>query len=81
MIHVGLDTVMLKGEHYTAHVESGSVVKKGDLLLEFDMEAIKAAGYDTITPVVICNADDYKDVIRTTGKQVEPGDTVMELDK
>lgn len=81
LIHVGLDTVMLKGEHYTAHVENGASVKKGDLLIEFDMEAIKAAGYDTITPVVICNADDYKDVIRVTGKQVEPGDTVMELEK
>ena len=81
LIHVGLDTVMLKGEHYTAHVESGESVKKGDLLLEFDMEAIAAAGYDTVTPVVVCNADDYKDVIRTTGKQVEPGDVVMELDK
>ena len=81
LIHVGLDTVMLKGEHYTTHVETGAAVKKGDLLLEFDMEAIKAAGYEVITPVVICNADDYKDVIRTTGKQVEPGDTVMELDK
>ncbi|MBR3810757.1 MAG: PTS glucose transporter subunit IIA [Agathobacter sp.] len=81
LIHVGLDTVMLKGEHYTAHVEAGAAVKKGDLLLEFDMEAIKAAGYDTTTPVVVCNADDYKEVIRTTGKQVEPGDTVMELEK
>lgn len=81
LIHVGLDTVMLKGEHYTAHVESGASVKTGDLLLEFDMEAIAAAGYDTVTPVVVCNADDYKDVIRTTGKQVEPGDVVMELDK
>lgn len=81
LIHVGLDTVMLKGEHYTAHVESGATVKKGDLLLEFDMEAIKAAGYDTITPVLVCNADDYKDVVRTTGKMVEPGDVVMQLEK
>ena len=81
LIHVGLDTVMLKGEHYTAHVENGAAMKKGDLLLEFDMEAIAAAGYDTITPVVICNADDYKDVVRVTGKQVQPGDTVMELKK
>ena len=46
-----------------------------------DKEAIEAAGYETVVPVVICNSDDYKDVIRTTGKQVEPGDTVMELDK
>ena len=81
LIHVGLDTVMLKGEHYTACVESGAVVKKGDLLLEFDMEAIKAAGYEVITPVVICNADDYKDVIRTTGVAVEAGDVVMQLEK
>ena len=81
LIHVGLDTVMLKGEHYTAHVESGAAVKKGDLLLEFDMAAIQAAGYQVITPVVVCNADDYKDVIRTTGMQVEPGDVVMELEK
>lgn len=81
LIHVGLDTVMLKGEHYTAHTQSGASVKKGDLLLEFDMEAIQAAGYDVITPIVVCNADDYKDVIRTTGMQVEPGDVVMQLEK
>ena len=81
LIHVGLDTVMLKGEHYTTHVETGAAVKKGDLLLEFDMEAIKATGYEVITPVVICNSDDYKDIVRTTGKQVEPGDTVMQLEK
>ncbi len=81
LIHVGLDTVMLKGEHYTAHVESGAAVKKGDLLLEFDMEGIKAAGYDTITPVVICNSDDYKNINRITGKTVSVGDIVMELEK
>lgn len=81
LIHVGLDTVMLKGEHYTAHVENGAVVKKGDLLLEFDMAAIAEAGYDTITPVVICNTDDYKDIVRMTGNQVEPGEPVMELEK
>lgn len=81
LIHVGLDTVMLKGEHYTVHVEDGAAVKKGDLLLEFDMEAIAAAGYDTITPIVICNTDDYKNIVCTTGKQVVPGDTVMTLEK
>lgn len=81
LIHVGLDTVMLKGEHYTPHVEAGAAVKKGDLLLEFDMEAIAAAGYDTITPIVICNTDDYKNIVCTTGKQVVPGDTVMTLEK
>ena len=81
LIHVGIDTVMLKGENFTMHVKTGSAVKKGDLLLEFDIGAINAAGYDTITPVVICNVSDYKDVICITDKQVEIGDTVMELDK
>ena len=81
LIHVGLDTVMLKGEHYTVHVEAGQAVKKGDLLSEFDMEAIAAAGYDTITPIVVCNTDDYKNIECTTGKQVVPGDTVMTLEK
>lgn len=59
LIHVGLDTVNLKGEHYTVHAKNGDHVKKGDLLMEFDPEAIKAAGYDIITPVVICNSGDY----------------------
>lgn len=81
LIHVGLDTVMLKGQHFTTHVETGAAVKKGELLLEFDMEAIALAGYDTITPVIICNTDDYKEVTRFTGKQVAPGDAIMELEK
>lgn len=81
LIHVGLDTVSLKGEHFTTYVEAGAAVKKGDLLLEFDKEAIAAAGYDTIIPVVICNSDDYKNIVRTTGKSVTPGDTIMELVK
>ena len=81
LIHVGLETVSLEGKPFTVHIANGDKVKKGQLLIEADLEAIKAAGYEVITPVVICNADDYKDVIRTTGKQVEPGDTVMELDK
>lgn len=81
LIHVGLDTVSLKGEPFTVHVEADQKVKKGDLLLEFDMDAIKAAGFDTISPVIICNSDDYKEVKRFTGKQVKPGEAVMELEK
>lgn len=55
LIHVGLDTVNLKGEHFNVHVKTGDKVKKGDLLIEFDVAAIAAAGYDVITPLVICN--------------------------
>ena len=81
LIHVGLDTVMLKGQHYTAHVESGDTVKKGDLMLEFDIEAIKAAGLEAITPVVICNSDDYKEISANVGKEVVTGDEVLTLVK
>lgn len=81
LIHVGLDTVALNGRHYKNYVESGQAVKKGDLLLEFEMEAIKADGYDVITPIVVCNTEDYKDVVCVIGKKVDPGDVIMELMK
>ena len=50
LIHVGLETVTLKGKHFTIHAANGDKVKKGDLLIEFDLEAIKAEGFNTITP-------------------------------
>ena len=59
LIHVGLDTVKLNGEHFKAHVEQGAKVKKGQLLLEFDGEAIKAAGYDITTPMVVTNSTEF----------------------
>lgn len=79
LIHVGLDTVNLKGEHYKVHVQEGAKVKKGDLLLEADIEAIAAAGYNTITPVLICNSGDYKEVAADTEKEVVQGDTVLRI--
>lgn len=81
LIHVGLDTVSLNGAPFTIHVNADDKVKKGDLIAEFDMDAIKAAGLETITPVIVCNSDDYKEVKRFTGKQVKPGDDIMELIK
>lgn len=80
LIHIGLDTVALKGEHFTAHVKTYDSVKKGDLLIEVDLEKVKAAGYDVITPVIICNTDDFASVEAVTGSVV-PGDTVLELTK
>lgn len=62
-VHVGMDTVKLKGQPFTLHAEEGQAFKKGDLLLEFDQEAIRKAGMPTITPVLVTNAFDYKDVI------------------
>lgn len=79
LIHVGLDTVKMNGDGFTGHVQAGDKVKKGDLLLEVDLEKVKAAGYDTITPVLICNTDDYASVEGLSGKDVVPGDDVIKI--
>ena len=81
IIHVGLDTVSMKGEPFTVHVEAGQRVKAGDLMLEFDIEAIKAAGLDTITPIVICNSGDYKEITAHVDKDVNTGDDILTLVK
>ena len=62
LIHIGLDTVKMKGDGFTGHVKAGDHVKKGDLLLEVDLEKVKTAGYDTITPVLVCNTPDNASV-------------------
>lgn len=81
LIHVGLETVGLEGKPFTIHVSNGDKVKKGQLLMEADLEMIKAAGLPTITPVVICNTDDYTTFNTFTGKAVTAGDVVIELAK
>lgn len=81
LIHIGLDTVELKGKHYTIHAHDGDKVKKGDLLIEFDAAAIAAEGYDTITPIVICNSDDFSSITPHTGKTAAAGDLILELEK
>ena len=71
LIHVGLDTVKLNGEHFEAKVAQGDTVKKGQLLLEFDEAAIKAAGYDTTTPVLVTNAAEFgKVTVALDGKEI-----------
>ncbi|MCD7906946.1 MAG: PTS glucose transporter subunit IIA [Clostridium sp.] len=79
IIHVGLDTVELKGEHFTALVNAGAHVSKGTPLLDFDMEKIKAAGYDTVTPVIVCNTPNFPEMTTKSGMDVSEGDTVIEL--
>ena len=81
LIHVGLETVSLEGKPFTIHVANGDKVKKGQLLLEADLEAIKAAALPTITPVVICNTDNYPTFNTFVGKNVTNGDVVIELAK
>ncbi len=81
LIHVGLETVGLNGAPFKAHVANGDAVKKGQLLLEADLAAIQAAGLQIITPVVICNTDNYPTFNKTTGKAVTNADVVIALDK
>lgn len=81
LIHIGLDTVQMKGEGFEAHVQAGAQVKTGDLLISMDLDKIKAAGYDTISPVIICNTDDYADVQETANGDVQPGDSVIKIVK
>ena len=80
LIHVGLDTVELKGQGFKVHAKAGDKVKKGQLLIEFDIPAITAAGYDVTTPVVVCNSDEFTNVKTHTGP-VTNGDLVIELEK
>lgn len=79
LIHVGMDTVKLNGKGFTPKVQQGAKVKKGDLLLEFDINLIKKEGYSTVTPVIITNSDDYADVIPTDAKQITHGDDAITL--
>lgn len=81
LIHIGLDTVKLKGQYFETFVTSGQVVKAGDKLVEFDLEAIKNAGYDTVTPMVVCNPHQYKEISIFPGKQHKLTDKVIVLHK
>ncbi|RFZ76202.1 PTS beta-glucoside transporter subunit EIIBCA [Lacrimispora amygdalina] len=73
MIHIGIDTVELEGKHFTAYVTDGDVVKTGDLLMEFDKQAIEAAGYETVVPVIVTNTGNYLDIIASEEGTVESG--------
>ena len=78
LIHIGLDTVELNGEPYTSHVSQGQKVKAGDLLMEFDIEKIKAGGKSVESPVIITNADD-KEINLLANGQTNHGEALMEV--
>ncbi|WP_195988150.1 beta-glucoside-specific PTS transporter subunit IIABC [Clostridium sp. D53t1_180928_C8] len=81
LIHIGLDTVKLGGKYFTAHVKSGDKVKVGDLLVEFDIKAIKEEGYETITPVLVTNPDNYKDVLTFIDREVKENEELIKVVK
>ncbi len=77
IVHVGVNTVELGGKHYEAKVENGARVKKGQPLLAFDIEAIKAAGYPIVTPVIITNSFEYAEVDLAQAGPVRAGEEIM----
>jgi len=79
LIHVGLDTVQLGGQHFESFVTDGQQVTEGDVLVKFDLEAIAQAGYDTITPVIVTNTGNYLDVLPTHSGIVEPNHGVLRV--
>ena len=81
LIHIGINTVELGGKYYTTHVKDGDQVKKGQLLVSFDMDKIKEAGYDVTTPLIVTNSDDYKDVKVLREGAVTSVDKVLEIVK
>lgn len=80
LLHVGLDTVKLEGKHYSPQVKSGDKVKAGQLIMKFDLAAIKKEGYDVVTPVIVTNSDEFR-LNKATGGSVKVGATIMGLSK
>ena len=80
LLHIGIDTVKLNGEHFTPHVKNGQKVKKGDLLISFDIDAIKAAGYLVTTPMIVCNTDRYAAVKPLAQGKVKPGQDLLRVE-
>ncbi|MGS0903895.1 beta-glucoside-specific PTS transporter subunit IIABC [Bacillus altitudinis] len=81
LVHVGIDTVSLDGSAFTLNIKEGDKVKKGDLLMTFDQEAIESKGLQTITPVIITNTQAYEDVIVEERSTCQPTDVMMTIVK
>ena len=79
LLHIGINTVKLKGEFFEAHVKTGQRVKTGDLLISFDMEKIRQAGYLCTTPMIVCNSDDGKEVKVLASGKVQAGTALLSV--
>ncbi|WP_163655389.1 beta-glucoside-specific PTS transporter subunit IIABC [Listeria sp. PSOL-1] len=79
LIHIGMDTVQLEGQYFTAHVKQGDKIEQGQLLSEFDIPAIQAAGYDITTPVVVTNTEKYLDILVVDEKNIKEGNRLITL--
>ncbi|MGN1433620.1 MAG: PTS glucose transporter subunit IIA, partial [Ruminococcus sp.] len=67
------------GEFFEAHVTDGQQIKKGDLLITFDIDGIKNAGYKTTTPMIVCNTDDYNSISAVANGSISAGDSILQI--
>ena len=79
LIHIGIDTVNLEGKYFVPKAASGDSIKKGDVLIEFDIDAIQAAGYDVTTPVIVSNSDQYAKVEMCAVGEVTQDNTILTI--
>jgi beta-glucoside PTS system EIICBA component len=77
LIHIGMDTVKMNGDGFKTYVKKGDAITKGQLLIEFDIDKIKRAGFSTDTPVIVTNVDDYVEIVPTEAQTVAKGDPVI----
>lgn len=77
LIHVGIDTVELGGKYFTPKKKQGDTIKANEVILEFDIEAIKNEGYDVITPIIITNSDNYMDIILENERKINKNENIM----
>ncbi len=81
LIHIGFNTVELNGKYFDVKVQSGQIVKKGDLLVEFDIDKIKATGYDITTPVLVTNYSEFSGIIQTNDTTKKIGENIISIIK
>lgn len=80
LLHIGIDTVKLLGKHFKAHVSDGQRIRKGDLLITFNIKEIRRAGFKTVTPMIVCNSDEYEKFNTLLSGKVSVGDDVLEVE-
>ena len=79
LLHIGIDTVKLGGKFFETHVSEGQEIRKGDLLITFDIEEIRKAGFKTTTPFIICNSEEYGEVRAVKGGAIKAGESIIRI--
>ena len=79
LIHIGLETVKLDGRHFTVHAAVGDEVKQGDVLIEFNRQAISDEGYDVTVPILVCNSVEFSSLKGNIGAQVNELDELLSV--